>query len=118
MHSTAQASGMAFTRFPPQASAAARHKAGRIRLPPAKSEYRIARWIVPGLAVTGGRKRSSALLTARVDEFRKPCRSNGCLRSAPDILVVAAMRPCFRESRIHAQADSEFLYCIQIRTGY
>ena len=47
MHSTAQARGRAAASFPPQASAAARHKAGRIRFPPAKIEYRIASWMVP-----------------------------------------------------------------------
>ena len=37
-HSTAQAKGRASFSWPPQAWAAARHKAGRMRFPPANSE--------------------------------------------------------------------------------
>lgn len=35
-----------------------------MRLPPANNEYRIARCIVAGFAFAGGKKRSSARLTA------------------------------------------------------
>src|SRR4051794_34962000 len=73
MHSTAHASGMAWASFPPQAADAARHKAGRMRLPPAKSEYRIARWIVAGFASAEGKKRSKARLTASVRVARNVC---------------------------------------------
>jgi len=46
--------GHGSTSLPPQAAVAARHKAGRIRLPPAKSEYLIARWMVAGFVVADG----------------------------------------------------------------
>jgi len=54
MHSTAQARAWPRLRYPAQAAVAARHKAGRIRLPPAKSEYLIARWMVAGFVVRTG----------------------------------------------------------------
>src|SRR5438093_7386475 len=60
MHSTAQARERALSMLPPQASAAARQRIGRNRLPPAKRLYRIALWSVTGLVLVFGRYRSSA----------------------------------------------------------
>src|ERR1700757_3313295 len=60
MHSTAQARGSAVLMFPRQASAAARHRIGRNRLPPAKRLYRIALWSVAGFVLALGKYRSSA----------------------------------------------------------
>ena len=117
MHSTAQASGMAPAALPPQAAAAARHSAGRIRLPPAKSEYRIALWIVAGLADPAGRNRSSASLTADVPADRKVWTSKSGFARRLELLVDTDMRSCFRKWRFPAQADSAFLYCNQADTG-
>src|SRR5580700_278121 len=63
MHSTAQASGMADASLPPTVSHAARQRTGRMRLPPAKMEYRMALWIVGGAVVSGGNSLSSAAST-------------------------------------------------------
>src|SRR2546423_7776988 len=80
MHSTAHASGMAWSSLPLQAAAAARQRAGRMRLPPAKTEYRIARWIVGGFVSSAGNNSSKARLTAAVRLERKASRSNeSCL---------------------------------------
>src|SRR5205823_2890707 len=60
MHSIAHASGSALSILPRQASAAARQRIGRNRLPPAKRLYRIALWSVTGFVLAFGRYRSSA----------------------------------------------------------
>src|SRR4029453_6481106 len=60
MHSTAQARGSALSMLPRQASAAARQRIGRNRLPPAKRLYRIALCSVAGFVLVFGRYRSSA----------------------------------------------------------
>ncbi len=92
MHSTAQARGMAAACDPPQASAAASTSAGRMRLPPAKSEYRMALWIVAGLAVALGRNRSRALSTSRVCVVIQEARSKWDI--GPDL--VTRRRPGFQ----------------------
>src|ERR1700761_9329685 len=50
---------------PPTASAAAMQRIGRIRLPPAKRLWRMARWMVAGCCDSGGVKRSSAASISR-----------------------------------------------------
>src|SRR4051794_1255987 len=92
MHSTAQASGSASCSLPPQASAAARQTAGRIRLPPAKSEYRIALWMVAGRVFSLGKYESSARLTASVRLSRYDFRSNAIGFRAPARVAVRDMR--------------------------
>src|SRR5881227_2738345 len=61
MHSSAQARGSASSMLPRQASAAARQRIGRNRLPPAQRLYRIALWSVTGFVLGLGKYRSSAL---------------------------------------------------------
>src|SRR4029077_2478322 len=60
MHSTAHARGSVLSTLPRQASAAARQRIGRKRLPPAKRLYRIALWSVTGFVLVFGRYQSSA----------------------------------------------------------
>src|SRR5207245_1466439 len=52
--------GRAVSTLPRQASAAARQRIGRNRLPPAKRLYRIALWSVTGFVLVLGKYRSSA----------------------------------------------------------
>src|SRR2546423_528276 len=113
MHSTAQAKGMASASLPPHAAAAARHKAGRIRLPPAKSEYRMALWMVAGLVVPGGRNLSKARLTISVRTARNRSRSKAVADNALERLasVVADMGRCCRKSCFPTQEISRFLCC-------
>ena len=61
--STAHAKGMASSHLPPQASAAASTSAGRMRLPPANIEYRMALCSVAGRVDGRGRRRPSAAST-------------------------------------------------------
>src|SRR5215218_9457956 len=89
MHSTAQAWGRAASVFPPHASAAATVRAGRIRLPPANNEYRIARWIVVGFIDSFGRNLSSARFTAAVRVSRYFTRSIDPVRLAPARVAVS-----------------------------
>src|SRR5213593_2662204 len=60
MSSSAQAGTSARSAGPPSASAAARQRMGRSRLPPAKRLWRIARWSVEGQSDSGGTRRSSS----------------------------------------------------------
>jgi hypothetical protein len=92
MHSTAHASGIADSSVPPHASAAARQSAGRIRLPPANNEYRIALWIVAGRVDSFGKYRSSARFTASVRISKYRFKSNGCVWRAPARVAVRDMR--------------------------
>src|ERR1700722_20227240 len=103
MHSTAQASGIAAASFPPHASAAARHNAGRTRLPPANSEYRIALWIVAGLVLSFGRNLSSAAFTALVLRSRYAARSKRP-RAVPAFFLTSDMRGFCRETFARKQA--------------
>src|ERR1035438_121749 len=98
MHSTAQASGRAWDSSPPQAAAAARHNAGRMRFPPANSGGRWGRWIVAGLAVAAGRKPSKARLTVAARVARKSGRENGLRERELGLLTVMDMGGCCRES--------------------
>src|SRR6266850_8011388 len=100
---------MASASFPPQADAAARHKAGRIRLPPAKSEYRMASWMVAGLVVAGGRNRSKARFTVSLRVARNWSRSKVLARNRWEPLVVADMGRCCRKRSFPTQAIFLFL---------
>src|SRR5262245_32263728 len=81
------AGSSAGSHSPPAASAAARHRIGRRRLPPAKSECRTARWIVAGQASTGGTSRSSASSTAA----RRAARYSETLVSTRVIVVALVL---------------------------
>src|SRR5205814_1887799 len=59
-----QAGSITCARGAPRTSAAARHRIGRNRLPPAKTEWRMARCRFEGHAVSAGRSRSSVRSTS------------------------------------------------------
>src|SRR5215470_2897130 len=65
MNSIAQPGCSAGVRSASKMRAASRHRIGRIRLPPANTEYRIAVWIEEGCTPSPGSSRSSSASTAR-----------------------------------------------------
>mmetsp|Transcript_18638 Transcript_18638/g.56304 ORF Transcript_18638/g.56304 Transcript_18638/m.56304 type:complete len:229 (+) Transcript_18638:1430-2116(+) len=102
--SMAQAAGMAHSTVPPTSSAAARHSAGRTRLPPASNEYRIDSFTSSGYCMGTDLSRAWSMSSARC--FMYCLKSNASAPSpegaAPPSRACCSVCCCCSATRVSA----------------